>query len=270
MEYRLNLPVIVLTIVVAALGLITALAGLLTKDLYAGNSVSMIAQGKGQDLVTAAIAVPATIIILVFAIQGSFKAQLALAGLLGYFLYTYASYVFAWKFNNLFLAYVAAFSGSLFGFILIMAQLTGFAGRLSAARPPIVYSSILLFLVAAALLFMWLSQIAQAMQGKAVPIIADTEGRLVIQGLDLGILVPMTIVIGVMLLQGVPTALVWLPVLLVKGLTMGLAIVSMTIFMARAGTPDQTGAVIFSVLTLLFIIGFVWVFASLKVGEATG
>ena len=64
MMYRFGVPVTVLTFCVTALGLATALAGLFVKDLYIGNSVSMIAQGRGQDLVTAAVAVPLTIIFL--------------------------------------------------------------------------------------------------------------------------------------------------------------------------------------------------------------
>jgi hypothetical protein len=267
MQYKLDMSIIILTCVIIVLGLGTALAGLLSERLYQGNSVSLIAQGKGQDLVTAVIAVPATILLLVFAARGSYKAQLALAGLIGYFLYTYASYLFLWKFNNLFLGYVATFSSSLFAFILLMLSLFRTASGLTLARAPAVFCSVLLFLVAGALLFMWLSQVFSAMQGKSVPILTDTGGHAVIQGLDLGVLVPAAILVGVMLLKGSSAGLVWLPVILVKGLTMGLAIVSMTIFMARAGTPDSAGAVIFSVLSVLFLGGLVWVFTALKVGE---
>ncbi|MFP4563420.1 MAG: hypothetical protein ACLFRY_08920 [Spirochaetia bacterium] len=268
MEYKLDSTLVILTCIIIVLGLGTALAGLFSDRLYQGNSVSLIAQGKGQDLVTAVIAVPATIIILVLAARGSYKAGLALAGLIGYFLYTYASYLFLWKFNNLFLAYTATFSSSLFGFILLMLRLFRTAPGLALPRGPAVFCSVLLFLVAAALLFMWLSQVASAMQGESVPILTDTDGHAVIQGMDLGVIVPAAVIIGVMLLQGSTAGLVWLPVLLVKGLTMGLAIVTMTIFMARAGTPDSAGMVIFSVLSVLFLAGLVWVFTALKAGEA--
>lgn len=37
-----------------------------------------------------------------------------------------------------------------------------------------------------------------------------------------------------------------------------LSIVSMTVFMARAGTPDSGGVLIFSVFSLLFIGAFIW------------
>jgi len=267
MQYKLNLSIIIVTCITIALGLGTALAGLLSGKLYQGNSVSLVAQGKGQDLVTAVIAVPAAIIVLVFAVRGSYKAQLALAGLIGYFLYTYASYLFLWKFNNLFLAYAAAFSSSLFAFILLMLRLFRTAPGLRLSRTPAVYCSVLLFLVAAALLLMWINQVASAMQGKPVPIITDTDGHPVIQGLDLGVIVPAAILVGVMLLQRSHAGMVWLPVLLVKGLTMGLAIVSMTMYMAKAGTPDTAGMVMFSILSVLFLTGLVWVFTALNVGK---
>ena len=261
---RPDTSVTVLTLLSIVLALVTSLAGLLFPELYEGNSVSITAQGHGQDLITAVIAVPAALVVLWLALRGSWKAQPALAGFLGYFLYTYALYVFAWKFNVLFLVYVAAFSVSLFGFILLMLRLTDGGSTFTAPKAPITAGVILLLLIAAALLFMWISQIVLAMQGKSVAIISDTDGHPVIQGLDLGVIVPTAALVAVMLLRGSKTALVWLSVLLVKGLTLGLAIVSMAVFMARAGVPDLGGAVIFIVMTILFAAVLVWTFSTLR------
>jgi hypothetical protein len=261
-----SIPIVVFSGIIIVLGAVLSLVGILVDNVYEGNSASLIAQGKGQDLVTIMLAVPALIGALVFSIRGSMRAELAVAGLLGYFLYTYFSYAFLLEFNKWFLAYVAAFSCSLFSFVLILVRLTKSApDSITLPQAPLSAGAILLILLAFALLFMWLSQLIPAMQGKSVRVIEESGGKPVIQALDLGIIVPAAIVIAIMAFRQNPGGVVWLTVFLVKGITMALAIVSMTIFMARAGTSDTGGAIVFSVFSALFIAVFIWLFVSMRV-----
>jgi len=48
--YRTGSPVAVLTLLVIVLALATSIAGLVARDLYSGNSISVIAQGRGRTL----------------------------------------------------------------------------------------------------------------------------------------------------------------------------------------------------------------------------
>jgi len=266
----LSVTTSLLTFVIIILGIVLSLAGVFIDGVYAGNSVSLIAQAKGQDLVTLVIAVPALLIALIFALRGSIRGALAVAGLLGYFLYTYASYAFMVQFNKWFLGYVALFSCSLFAFILLVTSLLKAIPTMISVPPaPLRVSAVLFLIVAMAILVMWLSQIIPAMFGKSARIIEDSGDKPVIQVLDLGVIVPAAIVIAVLVFRGAPTGPVWATILLVKGLTLALAIVSMTIFMARAGTPDIGGAVIFSVFSLLFVGAFIWLFSAMRVVSGT-
>lgn len=86
--------------------------------LYYYETVSTAAQAIAQDVVTLLVGIPLLIIALVLYKKGSLRGQLLLAGTLGYFLYTYASYTFGAAYNVLFLLYVSLFSLSLFAFIL--------------------------------------------------------------------------------------------------------------------------------------------------------
>jgi len=262
----MSVPIVVLSGIIVVLGAVLSLVGIFVDDVYEGNSASLIAQGKGQDLVTLMLAVPALIVALIFSLRGSLHAELAVAGLLGYFLYTYFSYAFLLEFNKWFLAYVAAFSCSLFSFVLILVRLMKAApDRIAVPQAPLNVGAILLILLGVALLFMWLSQLIPAMQGRSVRVIEESGGKPVIQALDLGIIVPAAMVIAIMVFRHNPGGVVWLSVFLVKGITMALAIVSMTFFMARAGTPDTGGAVVFSVFSALFLGVFIWLFVSMRV-----
>ncbi|NLM18792.1 MAG: hypothetical protein GX217_02060, partial [Clostridiaceae bacterium] len=76
------------------------------KGLYNYDSVSVAAQGIAQDIVTIVLGVPLLVVSLFLALRGSLKGRLLLTGTLGYFLYTYISYVFLWMYNPMFILYV--------------------------------------------------------------------------------------------------------------------------------------------------------------------
>lgn len=63
------------------------------RGLYRNDSISIVAQGTAQDIVTLALGIPLLIVSLCMSFKGSLKGRLLLTGTLGYFLYTYISYV---------------------------------------------------------------------------------------------------------------------------------------------------------------------------------
>ena len=62
------------------------------KGVYAYDSVSVAAQGKAQDVITAFIALPALLIALIT--KKTKRGSFMLIGILSYIIYTYTSYVF--------------------------------------------------------------------------------------------------------------------------------------------------------------------------------
>jgi hypothetical protein len=264
---HLKRPAFWLAGIILVLGTLLSLAGLLREDIYGGLSQSLTVQARGQDLVTVCLAVPALLAALIAAVRGSPRGELVLAGLTGYFLYTYASYAFLVEFNPFFFGYVAEFSCSLFAFVLLMAglnRLAGQGGRIEAAAIPLRAGAALLLIVGAAVGLMWLAQLLPALTGGSSRVLEESGGRPIIQVLDLGVLVPAFAVAAVMAFRGRPAGLVWVFVLLVKGLTLGLAVVVMTLFMARAGIPDWGGTILFSLVSALILGALVWLFSALK------
>lgn len=87
--------------------------------IYKNDSLSAAAQAIAQDGVTLVVGIPLLLVSLLLSLRGTIRGRLLLAGALGYFTYTYASYCFLAMYNDLFLVYVLLFSGSLFAFILV-------------------------------------------------------------------------------------------------------------------------------------------------------
>lgn len=170
--------------------------------IYARDSVSAAVQGIASDFVTLLVMVPATVFALISMWRKSLRGTLVLTGLMGYFLYTYTSYTFLWMFNPLFLVYVAQMSLSFFVFVVLMRNID--LQRLRNAILPsfprwplIAFMSVLSILVA----MMWLARILPALFSGVAPVGLEHYTTLVIQALDLGFVVPASLLTAFLLLQ---------------------------------------------------------------------
>lgn len=207
------------------------------RGIYAFDSVSGAAQVSAGDAVTLALGIPLLLVSAWLAGRGSLRGRLLLAGVLGYFLYTYVSIVFLAAYNNLFLVYTALFSLSLFALIGALASfdLAELAARFHrpAARLPV---AVFLFLLAGFLLLNWVGNlILPSLLSGQPPVLLESYTTLVIQALDLGLVVPVAILTGVLLLKRNPLGTLLASVVLVKGFMMSAAISAMIVGMLRAG-----------------------------------
>ena len=236
------------------------------RGLYRNETVSYAAQARGQDLVTLIAGIPLLLTGLFLARRGSLRGSLLLAGTLGYFLYTYTSYVFLISFNSLFLLYTFLFSASLFAFILAFSSIDAEALEkpLSPRFPP-PFLGLFQIILGLLLLLMWLGRIVPALKGDVPPAGLEIYTTLVIQALDLGIVVPAAILSGLLLLRKKPMGLLLSGVLLMKFFTMGLALDAMMIMMVRAGvTLSATETVIFAGITAVGLTATGLMFFSVK------
>lgn len=245
------LPLIILLALVAALAGIWPSTGIpypLTSfrgenvminagGLYYWDTVSSVAQMQANDLVTLVIGLPLLVISSWLALRGSLRGRLLLAGTLGFILYTYITMAFGAQYNALFLAYVALFSLSLFAFVIVMMSFDlqtlpmHFSDNL-----PRGWIAGLLFFTAAFLSLAWLGRIAATFVPGAVPLLENTTSMFV-QVLDLGIIVPVCVLSGILLLRSHPWGYLLASVGLMKFLTMGIAVSLMGLNMARVGIP---------------------------------
>ncbi len=269
-----------LCIFIAAAGMVAATVGLFWSDggqpfsfttihgaiahqygvgLYRFDTLPIGAGFKGQDAVILFLGMPLLVLATVFGRTGSLRARLLQTGILAYFLYVYASMAFGAAYNSLFLLYVATFSASLFAlylaFSFTMELHSGYASQL-----PRLWPAMLLLVSGALTAFIWLIPLIVALASGAPPTLLDSYTTMLTDALDLGIIAPLAVVAGVLILRGSPMGFrLAFPVL---GLLVMLfpTIVAATLSQARAGVAFTRGEIIGPVAGFLILGAFgVWV-----------
>jgi len=229
--------------------------------LYKYESASMAAQAIAQDFVTLILGIPVLIGALIFSIKGSLRGRLLLCGTIGYFLYTYTSYAFGAAYNQLFLVYVATFSVSLFALILSIRSINveEIKSAFSPKTPRRLVAGFELF-VGVLILLMWLGRILPALKNGAPPIGLETYSTLFIQVLDLGIVVPVAILAGILLLRKGAWGYVLSVIFLVKGMTLSAAVTAMVFNMIAVGVTVSPAEMVIFPSLMLFTVVLTWLF----------
>lgn len=204
--------------------------------IYQNDSVSVAAQGIAQDVVTLVLGIPMLLISLVLARKGLLRGRLLLTGTIAYFLYAYISYSFLSMYNSLFLVYVMLMSASLFAFILCITSFDMEALKNSfGPKLPIKFIGGFQLFIAFMLFMMWMGRIAPSLIAGSIPIGLEHYNTLVIQAMDLGIIIPVAALSGIMIIRRKPLGYLLSSVVIIKGLTMLTAITAMLVGMINAG-----------------------------------
>ncbi|MDF2605997.1 MAG: hypothetical protein K0S34_187 [Bacillales bacterium] len=279
---RYGKSITILTITILLLSLVAASYGIFSKGgpgvhearaltgetvkiygegIYKNDSVSAAAQEIAQDYVTLLLGIPLLLASLFYASRGLFKGQILLAGTLGYFLYTYTSYTFLSMYNPFFLLYVALMSSSFFAFTLTMMSFDwkNIDSYFNKKMPVKFLGSFLIFL-GVVIGLMWLGRLIPSLINGETPYGLEHYTTLVIQALDLGFVIPVAILTGILVLKRNPFGYLLASVITIKGFTMLTAITAMIIGMINNGVKVSSNEIIafssFNIVILycLFII----------------
>jgi hypothetical protein len=225
------------------------------RGLYYYDTVSTAAQMQGNDLITLVVGLPLLVASAWLAIHGSLRGRLLLTGTLGFFLYTYMSMSMLTAYNSLFLMYVALFTLSLYAFILSMLSFDlADLPRHFSPRLPHGWIAGVLFAVGGFLFLAWMGRIVPPLLQNQTPALENTT-TLVIQTMDLGLIVPLAVLSGILLLRRSAWGYLLASVFVMKAITMGLAVSTMAINMALVGVPDSLAIVIpFLIVTLMNLV----------------
>jgi hypothetical protein len=261
-------PIIILTLVAVLAGLwpgdgasfpLTSFRGeevtINARGLYYWDTVSMAAQMQANDLIMLVVGLPLLAVSFWLALRGSLRARLLMTGTLGFVLYTYITMCVGANYNQLFLVYVALFALSLYALILSMMSfdLATLPTHFSAKLPRRWIAGVL-FLAAAFLTLAWLGRIAPTITQAQLPPLENTTS-LFIQAMDLAIVVPLCVLAGVLLLRRSAWGYLLGSVALMKFVTLGLAVTTMGLNMARVGVPvSVVELVVFPVIMLLNLV----------------
>jgi|APCry1669189070_1035195.scaffolds.fasta_scaffold00235_13 hypothetical protein len=230
-----------LSVAMIPLVAMAAAAGLLAPAIYQRNPATLIPALRGQDLVTLLL-VPALGGALWGAWRGSIRATLIWIGLLGYMFYTYTGAAVGYYFAELTPLYIALFSLSVFALVAAASgiDMASIAERFDPATPRRAVASFLA-LIGLMLAGLWLGQIGAYLGSGVLPagVVAAGGGPYFVYALDLGLIVPISVLGTIWLWQGRPWGFILASYLLVKATTMGLALLAMNWFNLRNGIPTE-------------------------------
>ncbi|MGG3468261.1 hypothetical protein ABES02_12360 [Neobacillus pocheonensis] len=233
------------------------------RGLYQHDSAAMAAQAIAQDYVTLFLAIPLLLVSLYMTRKGKIRGKLLLAGTLGYFLYTYASYSFLSMYNSLFLVYVSLMSVSFYAFVLVMMSFDipslplFFSNKL-----PIKLIGIFLIFLSVVFSLMWLGKIVPSLIDRTPPDGLQHYTTLVIQALDLGFVIPLGILAGVLLMKRKPFGYLLSSMMIIKELTLLTALSAMVLFQILAGI--EVLMIIFWTILLINLLVVYLIFLILK------
>jgi len=240
------------------------------EGIYKNDSISTVAQGKASDFVTLTLGLPLLIGSLYFINKGSFKGKLMLTGTIGYFLYTYMSYTFLWTYNPLFIVYVMIMSASLYAFILsfMSFEIEKVPAMFSDKLPTRFLGGFQLF-VGFAIGMLWLGKIAPSILNDAIPLGLEHYTTLVIQGMDLGIIVPAAFLSGILIIKRKPFGYLLSSVIIIKGVTMLTCISAMIINMALKGVDmSLVEILVFPAFNLVAVICLILLLKNITKGRS--
>ena len=256
-----------LTIPIAILLAVAAGGGLFIKGLYR-DTPNLVTQAIGQDAITLVVALPTLVISAFLTSRGSQRARLVWLGGLIYMVYTYVGYAFAVRFNSLFLVYVALLGCSTYALIggLVATDWAGIKAGFTE-RTPVKAVSIYLAVIAVLFYFLWLSEAVPASLTGNRPqslIDAGTPTNFV-QVLDMAWFLPATAITAVSLWRKQPIGYTLAGAILTFVVLLTLAILSMVVFMGRAGQPVVIPQVVIYGALLIVSIGMLcWYLNNLR------
>lgn len=242
---------------------------MVTQGIYRYNSQRMVAEGIGWDLVTLFLAVPVLLAALPGLARGTLRGRLLAAGMLAYFFYQYLMYATAWAFGPLFLLFVAIYAASLAGIAWIVSTIpVASLGERFSDRFPGRGMAVFSVVMAVVLVGMWLGRIVPALQGELEGTLVG-QTTLVVQALDLGIVVPLAVLTGVLAWKRRPLGFLLAGIFVVKGVAMAAAITAMVVSAwVVEGVPEVPPLVLFAVATVVAGWLAVRIFASADAGSA--
>lgn len=226
------------------------------RGLYRHMSAEVAPQGIAQDVVTLLVAVPLLLIASGMAQRGSFRARFVLAGTLAYFVVTYLFYLMMAMYNPLFLAYVVVLSVSVFALALVLAQfeVATLPHRFAVTAP---IRGVGVFLIVNALLIgmLWLSIVLPPLfSGAVVPREVEHYTTLVVQGLDLALLLPLSVLAGWLFLKRRPFGYLLAPIYIVFLSLLMVALAAKIVAMGILGYSVVPAVVIIPGLMILGIV----------------
>lgn len=232
--------------------------------VYAFSSKALVAEGVGWDVFTLLVAVPALALTIPAVVRGSLRGLLVAGGLFGYFVYMYLEYAVTWAFGPVFALHVAILAVALVGLVAVGALVAaaGVEDRFDERFPRRAYAALNLTM-AVLLVGLWSARIADGLSA-SVPELHG-EVTMTVQALDLGLVVPLTVLLAAAVLRRREVGRIAAAAYSITFLAMSAAIASMMVSAwIVTGDPAVPPIVTFGLAAVAGIYVSVRIFGSVR------
>jgi hypothetical protein len=256
-----------LTYGLAGLTVVATAFGIFHNDIYQDGPWAN-AQWLGQDVVSLVLATP----LLLWAFSrlsrpAAWRWWLVYAGVLFYFAYSYAFYLFAAQLTWLYLLHVPIFSLAVVALFLALWRVFGAEEQLVVDGPGLrVVIPVYLFLIAAMVAGLWLADIFRHLwvpgHTSDTP---DGSAPLIIYSLDLALVIPLMLAAAVGYWQKRQWGIRLAGFMLVKTSTLGYSLMAMALSMyLQELSPDTFLIALWCVIGLMGTVLSIWYFRVLR------
>ncbi len=201
-----------------------------TGGIYAWNSLPVVSEGVGWDIVTLLLAAPVLLATAPGLRRRSLPATLVALGLLAYTLYQYAEYAMFWAVGALYPLHVllAGLSLSAIGLVVGGLEPARVAERFGSRFPRRAVAGLGVFMVVV-LCGLWLPTVAKVVLAGEIQGNLNGGATLVVPAFDLALLVPLGIFTAVAAWRRLPAGYILATTVVVKAVAMATAIAAMLV-----------------------------------------
>lgn len=225
------------------------------KGLYKHMSAEVAPQGIAQDYVTLFIGIPLLIISLWFARRGSTKGKYLLSGTLFYFMVTYLFYTVMSMYNQLFLVYVLLMGTSFYAFLLTLQSYNmGTLKEQFKSDTPYKTTGSFLIFSSVTIGLLWLSIVVPPIRKGNIPDQVELYTTLIVQGLDLGILLPAAFICGILWRKKAPIGYLLAPAYFVFLSILMTALTAKLLYMAQLGYNVMPAIILIPAFNIISIV----------------
>ena len=228
---------------------------ILSDGIYKYNVKSWVLSGMPWDIVRLVLGIPLLIMSFIFYLKGSLKATMIFIGVLFSFFYQSLLWAIGWHINALFLVYTFTFAFSLVTLFLVVFSFD--INRIEHAinkNFPARAVAIFLFFIAGMLFLKCMGEIMPMLSAGVLKEPFNGYYNLFDQFMDIGIIVPFAIFIGVLLLKRNGFGFLFSSVALILVLNIGLSVItgqSILGLMTNTYSDQIPGIAIFSVFMIV-------------------
>ncbi len=241
---------------------------ILTEGIYKYNVKPWVLSGMPWDIVRLVLGIPLLILSFIFYLKGSLKATMIFIGILFSFFYQSLLWAIGWHFNALFLVYTFTFAFSMVTLFLVVLSFD--INRLESAvniKFPVRLVAVFLFFIAGMLFFKCMGEILPMLSSGVLKEPFIGYYNLFDQFMDIGIIVPFAIFVGVLLLKHNAYGFLFSTVALILVLNIGLSVVAGQAIlgvMTKTFADQIPGIAIFSVFMLIDAFILVKIFRNIN------